>query len=111
MKQNAVLPRFYIEFVSGTFAAGDELSAVATFNPTTAADGKTAGTFDITATVSYLSDNYDVTVQKGTLTVTAETVPDPGPDPEPSGCGKSAAALAVLLPLALASFVLWKRKP
>jgi hypothetical protein len=112
MTVSAVVPRFYVELLDGALKEGDTLAAVATFEYSSA-DGKTAGTFDITATV--VSDNYSVTVQKGVLTVNEKPAPPNNGnegggqgDANDGGCGGSAAAALSLI--ALAGILLLKKK-
>ena len=73
---NTSLPSAYsYEIVSGSLVSGD----VITLNYSTDADITTPGEYTITATAA-ASDKYDITVQNGKLTVTAE-----GGTQEPSG--------------------------
>ena len=97
MTVGGALPTFTVTY--GNFASGDTASTVLeTKTPSTAADGKTAGSFDITVEAptikSDYADRYTVgTPQKGTLTVNAAENP-----PQPSSGSSSRPSYSVSTP-------------
>ena len=97
MTVGGALPTFTVTY--GNFASGDTADTVLeTKTPSTAADGKTAGSFDITVTAptikSDYTDKYTVgTPQKGTLTVNAAENP-----PQPSSGSSSRPSYSVSTP-------------
>ena len=97
MTVGGALPTFTVTY--GNFASGDTADTVLeTKTPSTAADGKTAGSFDITVEAptikSNYADKYTVgTPQKGTLTVNAAENP-----PQPSSGSSSRPSYSVSTP-------------
>ena len=98
MTVGGALPTFTVTY--GNFASGDNANTVLETQPvpTTTADGKTAGSFDITVEAptikSDYADRYTVgTPQKGTLTVNAAENP-----PQPSTGGSSRPSYSVSTP-------------
>ena len=97
MTVGGALPTFTVTY--GNFASGDTADTVLeTKTPSTEADGKTAGSFDITVEAptikSNYADRYTVgTPQKGTLAVNAAENP-----PQPSSGGSSRPSYSVSTP-------------
>ena len=97
MTVGGALPTFTVTY--SNFASGDTAGTVLeTKTPSTAADGKTAGSFDITVEAptikSNYADRYTVgTPQNGTLTVNAAENP-----PQPSSGGSSRPSYSVSTP-------------
>ena len=95
MTVGGALPTFTVTY--GNFASGNTANTVLETQPvpTTTADGKTAGSFDITVEAptikSDYTDRYTVgTPQKGTLTVKAASTPStPSTPPSGSSSGSS----------------------